>query len=86
MGSGGKQGKRGKRGKTGWRGIAQFSHPKPIFERFCPFFAAYCDFVSVFQFLDRLGMVFSNLAFWPSKTLFFGYQLGLAFLSLINVV
>ena len=91
-GSEGKRGRRvgsgeegGKQGKTGKGNCAIFSS-KADFEPLCPLLAVYCHFVSVLLFLDRLEMVFSNLAFRPSKTVFFGSQLGLTFLSSINVI
>ena len=52
------------------KGICAIFSSKGDFEPFCPVFAVYCDFVSVFLFLDRLEMVFSSLVFWPSKTVF----------------
>ena len=77
-GSGGKRGKRGgsgekgggKRGKNGVKGICAIFSSKRDFEPFCSFFRGLLWFCVCVPVLDRLGMVFSNLAFWPSKTVF----------------
>ena len=64
-GSGEKGG--GEAGKNGVKGICAIFSSKGDLEPFCPVFAVYCDFVCVFLFLDRLGMVFSSVGFLAVK-------------------